>query len=383
MTGFVLASPWGPWAMIALLAGGAFVFWRAAGRFGPRMRMGLRAGAVLLAMAHLALLAGAGALQAARFSLDGQRPKTGLFVDVGGYRAYVLCEGPASGGTIVWLPGGYSLGAMMRPLHDRIRSERRSCLIDRPGTGWADDAPLPRTTDDILRELHAALVGAGERGPLVLAGHSMGGLYAVNYAEAYPSDVRAVILLDPTPTLWFVEMAERLGCGPQYREDLSMWASVFGLGLVRSLNPMWGPWTRDRQEVFGKTWEAIAAQETMPRTLAAEWSAGNHACTHPVAHVRTPGALGDLPLLKLVQSPPADRMAQAPPEYSERVQRNWARLQDAWEGEHLALTRNAQLVRAPTGFGHMFPVTEADWTIDQIRPFLASLDGGQAPGDPP
>ena len=383
MTGFVLASAWGPWAIILLLALGVLGLWLIAGRFGPRLRMGLRAGAAILALVPVALLAGASALQAARLSLDGQKPATGQFVDVGGYRAYVLCEGPAAGGTIVWLPGGYSLGAMMSPLHERIKAERRSCLIDRPGTGWADDAPLPRTTDDILRELQAALAGAGERGPFVLAGHSMGGLYAVNYAEAYPAEVRAVILLDPTPTLWFVEMAERMGCGPQYREDLSMWSAVFGLGLVRGLNPMWGPWTRDRQEVFGEAWDVIAAQETMPRTLAAEWSAGNHACTHPVAHIRTPGALNDLPLLKLVQSPPADRMAAAPPEYSQRVRRNWVRLQEAWEGEHLALTRKAQLVRAPAGFGHMFPITEADWTIDQIRPFLASLDGGQAPGETP
>ena len=47
---------------------------------------------------------------------------------------------------------------------------------------------------DELREL---LRAAGVPAPYVLAGHSLGGLYARHYAQRFPDEVAALLLLDP------------------------------------------------------------------------------------------------------------------------------------------------------------------------------------------
>jgi pimeloyl-ACP methyl ester carboxylesterase len=47
-------------------------------------------------------------------------------------------------------------------------------------------------------ELHELLNAAGIRGPLVMVGHSIGGLLVRLYAERYADDVVGMVLVDPT-----------------------------------------------------------------------------------------------------------------------------------------------------------------------------------------
>jgi len=47
-------------------------------------------------------------------------------------------------------------------------------------------------------ERHELLVSAKVPGPLVLVGHSIGGLLVRLYAERYPPDVVGLVLVDPT-----------------------------------------------------------------------------------------------------------------------------------------------------------------------------------------
>jgi pimeloyl-ACP methyl ester carboxylesterase len=227
--------------------------------------------------------------------------------------------------------------------------------------------------DLILRELHDALTGAGETGPLVLAGHSMGGLYAANFAQAYPARVKAVVMLDPTPPMWFIEMGETIGCGRPERATTQLWMSAFGVGLIRPINPLFGPALAEQRKAIGEFWPKLAAMQSRPSSLQGDWSAGSWACAHPTALVRAPGSLGDLPLLKIIQTPNANRMAEAPPGLSPRQKRNWLAMREAWDDEYITATRQGVLEYAPAGYDHGFPITQADWTYGRIRPFLATL----------
>ena len=74
----------------------------------------------------------------------------------------------------------------------------RACSYDRAGYGWSDPGPLPRTSSRISAELEALLDRAGVRGPYVLVGHSLGGLYARHYASTHLADVAGMILVDST-----------------------------------------------------------------------------------------------------------------------------------------------------------------------------------------
>ncbi|HEX8806432.1 MAG TPA: alpha/beta hydrolase [Candidatus Aquilonibacter sp.] len=74
----------------------------------------------------------------------------------------------------------------------------RACSYDRAGSGFSDPGPLPRSSDAVVSDLHALLDRAGIPPPYVLVGHSIAGLYAPLFADRYPSDVAAMVLVDPS-----------------------------------------------------------------------------------------------------------------------------------------------------------------------------------------
>ena len=65
----------------------------------------------------------------------------------------------------------------------------RVCSYDRAGYGWSAPRPGPRDADTVAQQLHALLQQAGITGPLVLMGHSMGGIYIRDYASQYPQGI--------------------------------------------------------------------------------------------------------------------------------------------------------------------------------------------------
>ena len=72
-------------------------------------------------------------------------------------------------------------------------------VVEGFGYGASDLDVGDRSVENIASELHEALRQVGVRPPVVLAGHSIGGVYARYYAQAYPGEVSALIGIDPTP----------------------------------------------------------------------------------------------------------------------------------------------------------------------------------------
>jgi pimeloyl-ACP methyl ester carboxylesterase len=88
---------------------------------------------------------------------------------------------------------------------NRVTPDAAVFAYDRPGYGGSSAVPAspPRDPCTVAHELHAALQVAGQRPPYVLVGHSIGGLYQYAYAKLYPTEVAAVLLVDPThPDHW-------------------------------------------------------------------------------------------------------------------------------------------------------------------------------------
>lgn len=141
-------------------------------------------------------------------------------VEIGdGRRLYLECRG--SGRPTVILEAGYRSPATVwsddlvvpepprTMVFDGVAGFTRVCLYERPGVASildgrlhpsrSDPAPMPRTAEDIVADLHALLQVAEVPGPYVLVGHSLGGLMVRLYQATYPDEVAGLVLVDAFP----------------------------------------------------------------------------------------------------------------------------------------------------------------------------------------
>jgi pimeloyl-ACP methyl ester carboxylesterase len=119
----------------------------------------------------------------------------GQLYDVGGYRLHLDCTG-SGGPTVVLLSGLGEFSPSWARIAPAVAETTRVCAYDRAGQGWSDDAPQLQDGLQAAADLHTLLDRAGEDGPYVLVGHSIGGSYAMSYAARYPEQVAGMVLLD-------------------------------------------------------------------------------------------------------------------------------------------------------------------------------------------
>jgi pimeloyl-ACP methyl ester carboxylesterase len=140
---------------------------------------------------------------------------TGGLVDVGGYRLRLACFG--AGSPVVVMDAGLN---QTIPTWGHVPSSvatfTRACAYDRAGLGESDHGPVPRTSRQIVGELHALLGNAGISGPYVLVGHSFGGQNVRLYASEYPGDVVGMVLVEASHEDQYVRFAALLS--PNQRE---------------------------------------------------------------------------------------------------------------------------------------------------------------------
>jgi len=123
----------------------------------------------------------------------------------GGRRLHLLCKGPETpAGPTVIIEAGLSQytanstnGAAQAAIVAAAPGTR-VCTYDRAGMGWSDPAPAGWTLDGMTADLQALLQAAGIRRPVILVGHSFGGLLARAYVRAHPRDVAGVVLVEAT-----------------------------------------------------------------------------------------------------------------------------------------------------------------------------------------
>jgi pimeloyl-ACP methyl ester carboxylesterase len=151
----------------------------------------------------VALFAGAAAMVPAAWADDVNGR-----VDVGGRMIHVECSGAGSP-TVVLVAGlrasaadWTSVPGVALTVPAGVAAVTRVCAYDRPGTpvgdqpSRSDPVTQPTTAGDAAADLHALLAAIGEAAPVVLAGHSYGGLIAKLYARMYPQLVAGLVLVD-------------------------------------------------------------------------------------------------------------------------------------------------------------------------------------------
>lgn len=164
----------------------------------------LRLGDILQALAATVLIAAGllfGAAKIAQLGRAGQvATPPGQLVEIGDRRLHLHCQGPVAVGqpTIVLEAGLGESSLTWAGVAPALAAGRRVCAYDRAGYGWSDPAPGERSAAATAADLHALLQAAGEPGPYLVVGHSLGGLYARVFAHRYPEATAGLVLLDPS-----------------------------------------------------------------------------------------------------------------------------------------------------------------------------------------
>lgn len=253
-------------------------------------------------------------------------PAPGRLIDIdNGRRLHILCKGDADGPTVIFEAGlsHYPPAMTYGKAQEAIAPFARVCIYDRAGLGWSDAGPSARTHADMVEDLHRLLTAANVPPPYVLVGHSMGGLLARQFVQAYRNDVAGVVLADATPdTIFDAEsIAERAAIVAQIEKGLETAPASLAPEIWRTV--------KEEYEAIDRAPEALRVRDGY-------------------------GRLGDIPLVVVRRgreaTPPSD------------ADLSWRRDQ-----EHLAtLSTNSLLVVAEKN-GHVIPLENPGIIADAVK----------------
>jgi pimeloyl-ACP methyl ester carboxylesterase len=119
----------------------------------------------------------------------------GRLMDLGGRKLHLHCTGSGSP-TVIPEAGASSFSIDWSLVQPEIAKTNRVCSYDRARLGWSDPGPA-ETAVNVVQDLHRLLTVAKEKGPYVLVGASMGGIYVRLYQMQHPEDVVGMVLVDP------------------------------------------------------------------------------------------------------------------------------------------------------------------------------------------
>src|SRR5215208_7646502 len=192
----------------------------------------------------LALVAFGGAFETVTEAATSNRPPSGgRTYLVAGHSLYLRCVGSRSPALILFNGLGERTPSWAWVQGDVAR-QTRVCTFDRAGQGWSGKGVGQQDAHQLSADVRGLLAAANVPGPYVLAGHSVGGAYALAYAMEYPKNVAGVALIDSATPYQFDL--------PAYPRFYSMWrrgsallptlaragiARIYSLGIGSSTLP--------------------------------------------------------------------------------------------------------------------------------------------------
>ncbi len=156
---------------------------------------GVALAAIVLVTVSVLVLSFARARAATRFAQD--YPPPGQLYDVGGHRLHMSCVG-AGEPTVVFEAGYIDFSLAWSQVQPLVAQETRACSYDRAGLLWSQPAERSYDLDEVSRQLGDLLDSAGIDGPIVLVGHSLGGLVAMHRATRHEGGTAGLVLVDAT-----------------------------------------------------------------------------------------------------------------------------------------------------------------------------------------
>ncbi len=119
-------------------------------------------------------------------------PPPGKLIDIGGRKVHLYCTGTGSP-TVILMAGGGAFSIDWALVQPKVAQNTRVCSYDRSGLAWSDPGPKDETVEQTVSDLHILLKNAGEKGPLLLVGASVGGIYIRAYQRTFPKEVAGLV----------------------------------------------------------------------------------------------------------------------------------------------------------------------------------------------
>ena len=226
------------------------------------LRVTLKTIGVIVAVLALALATTA-VVNVAATSAEAERIESyGQLVPVDGREMNVEISGSGDE-TIVLLPGfGTAAPALdFSPLITELAANYRVVAVEPFGYGLSDGTDVPRTTENMVTEVHEAL-RALDIDRYVLMGHSIAGIYGLDYAERYRDEVTAFVGIDSS-----------VPDQPGMDEELPVGAmqTAKALGLMRVLSSISDPYAGlDFDEETKEQMKLLSFQNSLSATYVNE-----------------------------------------------------------------------------------------------------------------
>ncbi|WP_410511462.1 alpha/beta hydrolase [Paenibacillus sp. BR2-3] len=121
----------------------------------------------------------------------------GNLYEVADHKMHLYAGG--KGDTTVVFASGWGTAnpyADFYPLYEGLKPHVKFAVYDRFGYGYSDTTGRKRDIDTVTEEIHELLRVSGQKPPYIFVGHSLGSLETIRYAQRFPSEVKAILLID-------------------------------------------------------------------------------------------------------------------------------------------------------------------------------------------
>jgi pimeloyl-ACP methyl ester carboxylesterase len=292
-------------------------------------------------------------------------PAPGKLVTAGGCQMHLLCSGERRPGQpLVLLECGMgSWSFYWRLVQPEVAKFGRVCAYDRPGFGWSQPGSPPRSASRIAAELHEALQNAGESGPYLLVGHSLGGIFVRQFARLFPQEVSGMLLVDSAHEDQLERMPWARKEAQSVQSTFTFLAVLHRLGILRLLG----------KSLLSRFASVKTEQEKklfLATMLASRYFETSRDESLSVLQPLKPGerltSLGDKPLIVIQAGGQPEALPRG---YTEERWQQQRRAWDEIQQDLLKLSSNSRLEIAEKSI-HTVQIEQPELVIEAIRRVL-------------
>ncbi|WP_339285685.1 alpha/beta hydrolase [Oceanobacillus sp. FSL K6-3682] len=188
------------------------------------------------------------------------------FIEINGQKIEILSKGTGKPAILI-LSGMGSPFYEWEEISSELAETNQVIMYHRPGLGESEYLHKKRSTENVNAEIPQILEKLNITEPIILAGHSYGGLCAQHFSKLYPERIQGLLLLDSTSVdLYKLDQLDL----PYLNENDSdaAWieickkhAALSPTELLKLLDPVL---TKEQQKLPKKTQEKLIAFYTNP-----------------------------------------------------------------------------------------------------------------------